>query len=1092
MALDGKAAALEAALESLGGRLPGVGPGLGAEGLAVLAEGLPLLLETPGPAPSLLLDAGWEGTREILLGVVARMRRRNELRQRLFAVYEKRVLALDLDALHRRLAGALDTWPPMSWIGIWRVKGAVRPAARGGAVPPAAQLLGDLEAARELRDLEEGLRSDPEPARLLGGHWKGGEADPDAVEAQVAWAGKFRSFLHRFIEASAPGGEGRPAWVDLAAGEPAGRPLRDLLQRLAAFEEERRELSAFLELDGAAAWGGNEEPGHLARVRAACAAWASSGPRLHHWCAWRRIRMGVAAAGLDPLAAACEKGEVPPHLLPEAFARGFFQWWFETVLRGEPVLRDFFSADHEERIREFRELDARVLELTRGVVIARLAARVPQARAGSAPASSEVGILLHEAKLKRGHMAIRELVGKVPNLLPLLKPCLLMSPLSVAQYLDPAFAKVDLVVFDEASQIPVWDSVGAIARGRQVVVVGDSKQLPPTMFFEKEEAEEEVEEGEFQELESVLDTCFASQVPRLYLEWHYRSRHESLIAFSNHHYYENRLLTFPSSVKESPRVGVSLVRVPGVYDRGTARTNRAEADAVVAEILRRLRDPAERHRSLGVVTFSQVQQTLIEDLLEEARAQDLSIDPWFSDAVPEPVFIKNLENVQGDERDVILFSVCYGPDAAGKMMMNFGPLNLTGGERRLNVAVTRAREQVVVFSSIGPEAIDLSRTRAKGVADLKTFLDYAARGPVALVSAAGRGRGVDHESPLEKAVADALRARGWEVEAQVGCSGYRIDLAVKDPLRPGEYLCGIECDGASYHSARTARDRDRLREEVLRRLGWSILRVWSTDWWYEPEKVTANLDRRLGALRDAAKARGRDPLDLGHTNPLEAAPPPAGEAPPTPRPEAPRPVAGGIAGAAAAVLPGQSEYRAWREEARRGTPEGFHEPGQDGVIAGLVRAVVAAEGPVAIDLACRRVAGAWTIERVTDRVRRRILEVVQGSCPEVRIEGMFLWARDRKAEGFSGFRVPGPDPASVREAEEIPAEEAANAAAALLPRLVSLPRRDLVREMAKTFGFQRLGRRVEERMEQGVALLAARGGCSVAEDVVSLSRRDPV
>ncbi len=1095
-ALDGKAAALEAALEALGGRLPGVGPGLSAEGLAVLAEGLPLLLETPSPAPALLLDAGWEATRETLLGVVARMRRRNDLRKRLFGTWEKRLLDLDLDGLHRRLAGALDTWPPMSWIGIWRVKGAVKPAARGGAVPPAARLLDDLEAARRLRELEEDLRSAPEPARLLGGHWKGGEADPEAVEAQVEWAGRFRSFLHRFLEASAPGDGGRPGWVDLAAGEPGGRPLRDLRERLTAFEEERRALAAFLELDEAAAWGGSAEPGHLVRVREACVSWRESGSRLRPWCAWRRARNEVAAAGLDPLAAACEKGEVPPRLLPEAFARGFFQWWFEKVLHGEPVLRDFFSADHEERIREFRELDARVLELARGVVVARLAARVPQARPGSAPESSEVGILLREAKRQRGHMPLRKLVGKVPNLLPMLKPCLLMSPLSVAQYLDPAFAKVDLVVFDEASQIPVWDSVGAIARGRQVVVVGDSKQLPPTMFFEKGEGEEpdELQEVGVLELESVLDDCVASQVPRLYLEWHYRSRHESLIAFSNHHYYENRLLTFPSSVKESPRVGVSLVRVAGVYDRGGNSTNRAEAEAVVAEILRRLREPAERHRSLGVVTFSQVQQTLVEDLLEEARSKDPSVDPWFTDAVPEPVFIKNLENVQGDERDVILFSVCYGPDAAGKMKMNFGPLNRDGGERRLNVAVTRAREQVIVFSSIGAEAIDLSKTRARGVADLKTFLDYAARGRVALVSAVGRGRGADHESPLEKAVADALRSKGWDVEAQVGCSGYRIDLAVKDPFRPGEYLSGIECDGASYHSARTARDRDRLREEVLRRLGWSILRVWSTDWWYEPEKVVESLDRRLGDLRDAAKARGRDPIDLGHTNPREATPLPVGEAPPAPRPEAPRPVAGSFAGAASATeaivavpaLPGQLEYRAWKGEGPRGTPDGFYEPWQTGAIAGLVRAVVAVEGPVGVDLVCRRVAQFWGVDRVTERVRRRLLEVVGRFCPEVRIEGEFLWARERTSSSYSFFRVPTEDSSTQREAEEIPTEEVANAVAALLPRLVSLPQRDLVREVARLLGFQRVGRRVEERMAEGINLLAARGGCGCRDGIVSV------
>ncbi|NUN52686.1 MAG: DUF3320 domain-containing protein [Planctomycetaceae bacterium] len=470
------------------------------------------------------------------------------------------------------------------------------------------------------------------------------------------------------------------------------------------------------------------------------------------------------------------------------------------------------------------------------------------------------------------------------------------------------------------------------------------------------------------------------------------------------------------------------------------------------------------------------------------------MDPWFTDAVPEPVFVKNLENVQGDERDVILFSVCYGPDDAGRVAMNFGPLNRDGGERRLNVAVTRAREQVVVFSSIGPEAIDLSRTRARGVADLKTFLDYAGRGTLALHAAASGGAG-EAESPLESSVAAALRGRGWEVDLQVGCSGYRIDLAVKDPGRPGEYLAGIECDGASYHSARTARDRDRLREQVLRRLGWNLLRVWSTDWWYEPGKVLDRLDGRLAELKDAAGVRGRDPLELGNTNPRDPAAAGAEEDPTPPRPPGAPKVVGPVAAdlgegvpVVEPVLPGQSEYRVWTGPGKQGGPEDFHEFWNGACVAGLLKDLVAVEGPISFDLAARRLGALWEIDRVTSKVRARLREAHQYYPGGVRIEGEFLWPAEVEAGAWGVFRVPGGEEGDFREAEDIPPEEAANAAAGLLRGLVSLPRKDLVRAMGRLFGFQRLGRRVEERMEEGIALLAARGGCEIAGEAVRLPR----
>jgi hypothetical protein len=413
------------------------------------------------------------------------------------------------------------------------------------------------------------------------------------------------------------------------------------------------------------------------------------------------------------------------------------------------------------------------------------------------------------------------------------------------------------VIFDEASQIPVWDAIGAIARGRQVIVVGDPKQLPPTAFFDRS-SDGYDDATDLEDLESILDECLGANIPHKRLAWHYRSRHESLIAFSNQRYYEGRLVTFPSPVTEDR--AVRYVHVPGgVYERGSGRVNREEARAVVREVVNRLLDPAfaVQSSSLGIVTFNTEQQRLIETMLDQERRSRTELERFFGPEWHEPVFVKNLETVQGDEREVILFSVGYGPDPAGRVSHNFGPLNKDGGTRRLNVAITRARSELVVFATLKPDHIDLSRTKAVGVCDFKHFLEYAERGPGALARAAGP---VDREpeSPFDEAVQKGLEEGGWNVHPQVGIAGFRIYLGIVHPDAPGLYLAGVECDGASYHRSATARDRDLLRERVLRGLGWRIHRVWSTDWWVDTEtaiaRLTAAMEADLRNDREEAEA----------------------------------------------------------------------------------------------------------------------------------------------------------------------------------------------------------------------------------------------
>ncbi|MDR1037432.1 MAG: hypothetical protein LBT40_12995 [Deltaproteobacteria bacterium] len=405
-----------------------------------------------------------------------------------------------------------------------------------------------------------------------------------------------------------------------------------------------------------------------------------------------------------------------------------------------------------------------------------------------------------------------------------------MSPQSVAQYLPADCEPFDVVVFDEASQIPSADAVGALARGRRAVVVGDPKQLPPTDFFSKKvEADEDSEEWDDEPLESILDDCLAAGFPRVSLGWHYRSRSESLISFSNGRYYGGGLVTFPSP--DAADMAVELVKVDGVYDRGRGgtRTNLPEAEAVVAEVVRLLKSAESRMPgfSVGVVTFNAPQQELVENLLERERLADPTLERYFDEALEEPVIVKNLENIQGDERGHVLFSVGYGPDAQGKMTLNFGPLNRPGGERRLNVAITRARLGVKIFASFAPDVIPEGDRTPRGVADLRDFMRYAARGGAASAQPGGSRA----SSEFAAYVAEGLRSRGWKVDCRLGASGFRMDMAVADPADPSRYLAGIECDGESFRDARTAVDREILRGEVLAGLGWKIIRVWSMEWW---------------------------------------------------------------------------------------------------------------------------------------------------------------------------------------------------------------------------------------------------------------------
>ncbi|MGH9349416.1 MAG: DUF4011 domain-containing protein [Vicinamibacterales bacterium] len=837
--------------------------GLSLDDLGRMDKIAGVLMESPAPPVMLIVERDWEAIRTDIGTWIEHGPARDAVREELRQTFHDGITALNLDGLQQQLdRGQASRWP-LSWWRIRPVRKALAGVAKDGKVPPAGDLAAALSRAVRLRSEQQFLdRASDRACALLGRYWRDTEADWTEVEAVRDWAQELRRLAGEAAGAAMERLAAlRAAWAKLATegceqvatGGVIGRQFMAFRNALEGFLEARRRVVDLATLDVAAVWGSAASPDAIGRVQTSVRRWRDA-RGLRDWCAWRRARREAMRQNLGPQVDAYESGTFRSEQLRPVFERSYAQWWLNAATERDPILSGFSSPEHERKIRQFRAVDDRYMKLTESLVQARLGERVPESSLTNLP-NSEVGILLRELGKRRGHMSVRQLIQRIPNLLPRLKPCLLMSPMSVAQFLDPAYPHFDIVVFDEASQIPVWDAVGAIARGRQAVIVGDPKQLPPTSFFQRQDDEEEMTEDQaVEDLESILDECMGANIPWRQLDWHYRSRHESLIAFSNHHYYDNRLLTFPSPALIG--MGVLWRHVPGgVYDKGKSRTNRSEADAVVAEVLQRLRNPRSAGMSIGIVTFSLAQQTLIEDLLDAARLADAGLDRHFAEEAREPVFVKNLENVQGDERDVILFSICYGPDAHGKVSMNFGPMNRDGGERRLNVAVTRARREVVVFSTLRADQIDLARTRARGVRDLKHFLEYAEGGPSAILRTVHAESDADFESPFEEAVHRALVERGWQVHTQVGSARYRIDLAIVDPKAPGRYLLGVECDGANYHRAKTARDRDKLREAVLRNLGWQLHRIWSTDWWTDPAREVQKLDAAIDAVRKGRPSR---------------------------------------------------------------------------------------------------------------------------------------------------------------------------------------------------------------------------------------------
>lgn len=549
---------------------------------------------------------------------------------------------------------------------------------------------------------------------------------------------------------------------------------------------------------------------------------------LNHWVELNGYYAKAGESITGELLKIYDQEDLDFETLPTTFEYMVYSAVAREIYQRNPVISKTSGMSLEQARTRIKELDEEILQLQQDELCNKLNGTRPLAGNGRGRKSTwtESSLLHNEINKKRAHVPIRALMKRAGQSIQKLKPCFLMSPLTVAQYLEPGKFKFDLVVIDEASQMRPEDALGGVARADQIVVVGDPQQLPPTSFFQSAGKDDEAEEDFTSE--AIMDMALSSFRPSRTLSRHYRSQHESLIAFSNYHFYDQSLVLFPSPIKDPDELGVKLEYVGGTY---AANSNMDEVEAVVKAALEFMRKHPDR--SLGIATMNQVQKDLIEIEMDRAFIEHPHAANYKAKwhGTLESFFVKNLESVQGDERDAIFISTVYGPDKNGTVMQRFGPINRAGGYRRLNVLFSRAKKNMVVFTSLRPEDIKTSDTSSEGIRALRGFLAYASKG---VIDEGRRDADETPDSDFEIWVKEKLESIGCEVHPQVGVAGYRIDLGIKHPKYPHGYLIGVECDGATYHSSKSARERDVIRQQVLEGLGWRIYRIWSTDWFSNP------------------------------------------------------------------------------------------------------------------------------------------------------------------------------------------------------------------------------------------------------------------
>ena len=893
-----------------------------------------------------------------------------------------------------------------------------------------------LEAQRELPHLEDIQELGQ---RLFGTHWQGESSNWSQLQEIV----EYLSALHESIADS----ELPEALVAYLAANPDLETLQTLVSTV---EEHQTSHPHFLQTvvekiqldatgrDGLKACTFTEQERILE-------CWEQESERLPDIVTYNHLVEALGDNGFAEIVKVANVWSEASQFLSDVLKRAWYTARVETAMRERSILASFASGVHQNIVERFKELDRLSLEYNKARVAYEHWKHLPK----DGPAIGQLGVLKKEFAKKRRHLPIRKLMEEARNAIQAIKPIFMMSPLSVAKFLPPNSIDFDWVVFDEASQVKPVDAFGAIIRGGQTIVVGDSDQLPPTDFFDKlGDDDEETLAGD---MESILGLFRAQSAPERMLRWHYRSRHESLITVSNSQFYKNRLQIFPSPDATKEEVGLIYHYDPDTtYDRGGSRSNPEEARTVAEKVMEHAR--SRPNLTLGVATFSASQMTEVQNKLETLRKKDPSCEQTFFNAHPEePFFVKNLENVQGDERDVIFISVGYGRDTNGRLTMSFGPLGIKGGERRLNVLITRARQRCEVFTNLTGDDIDLSRSDADGIVALKCYLKYAETGKL---DKPPKPTGGEAGSPFEIEVADALRKLGYQVEHQIGSVGYSIDLGVKDPERPGRYLLGIECDGATYHSAQSARDRDRLRQQVLEGLGWRIHRIWSTDWFQRQNHELRKAAEAIEAAKIYVPPSPESPPEIDSPDSSEGGEVPESE---TDGPEPPKEhpkykLAEPIISTNGLDLYAVSPF----------------------VMANWIQDIVKIESPVHRNEVVRRIATAVGVGKIGPRIQDTFKTAVRQAARSgsVEIKGKFLYWTEQEAVTV---RDRGELPNSSRKIELIAPEEIEVAIKQAVSDAFGIERADLALEVPKLFGIKRATAKIQQGVDKVVERLIEDG-----------------
>lgn len=754
-------------------------------------------------------------------------------------------------------------------------------------------------------------------------------------------------------------------------------------------------------------------------------------PHLKNWMNYVQLRKQGEALQLNWLINAYENKSCSVVNLTDYFHYTVHISVSQRVISQHEALSLFNSGLFESKIEQYKKIAKDFQYLTIQELRVKLAAQLPNTTA-EAMQSSEIGILQRAIKNRGRGLSIRKLFDQIPTLLPRIAPCMLMSPISVAQYFDVNTKHFDILIFDEASQLPTCEAVSALARAKQSVIVGDPKQMPPTSFFSTIKLDEE--NMDVEDLESILDDCLSLSVPSKYLLRHYRSKHESLIAFSNVNYYENKLLTFPSSDDLNRKVKYHHIK--GFYDKGKTRTNKFEADEIVKYIQSHYNNSQKRKLSVGVVTFSQTQQNLIEDKLQKLFMSDPKLEE-FANESDEPLFVKNLENVQGDERDIILFSVCYAPDEEGKMSMNFGPLNRDGGWRRLNVAVTRARYEMHIFATLQADQIDLSRTSAEGVAGLKAFLQFAEKGHLSV-------RPEDVQEALTKqhlsaSISKKLLEKGLEVKCNIGTSGFKIDIGVVHPDKPQQYILGIIIDGHYYYNAQTTNDREMVMPSVLKALGWNVHRIWTMDWHENSEKIIDTIIEKVKHLQaqpEVEEAISTEQIVEPAFEPIKA------------MPEEVVPIT---------ITSKQKPYiTAALTSVSSANSETIFEFQNRNSIKQQIQLLVDTEAPISKSLLYKKVLQAWNTSRAGARLDKHLEEIIKEmNIMQTTHHQAFYYNNSTTLDFYRSNDI------EKRNMEDIAPEEVIVALEEVVNHNLSIEEEELLRYLARTFGFAKVGKQID-------------------------------